>query len=158
MTSPRTLQHTILAGLLAVALALSGCSDDSGDNADTPSADDTTDAGAGTGSTGGANITPPPPAPTPVYINGTVQGVADCQLGPENALTGHKQSVPMEATNRTYTLDVIGGTESPVGFAICLVWAPGGETGNTGTVPADATDVTVYVDGGEGIMYSIMIE
>ncbi len=156
MTTSRTLRQTLLASLLAFALALAGCSDDSDDSGDdTPAADDM----PGDDGMGDAGMTEPEPepAPLPVYINGTVTGAVDCQLGPENAAMGDTQTVSPDMTNRTYTLDVIGGNTSPVGFALCLVWAPGGETGNTGTVPADATGVTVYADGGESVQYSIAI-
>ncbi len=161
MTALQQAHRTWLAVLIALSLALAGCSDDDDASSDEPADTDvdTGDTGTGDMDTGdaGSNDTAIEPAP-PIYINGTVSGAIDCQLGPENAVMGDSKSVDPNAANRTYTLEAVDGNMAPAGFRICLVWAPGGQTGNSGTVPADATGVTVYVDGGESVGYSIKIE
>jgi len=144
-------KNTITIGLLTVALALAGCSDDGSDD---PTTTTTTPAPTGTGGPGGMDEDP---MAAPFYINGTVTGVADCTLAGTEA--GAQQStseqLPPEAANATYTLTVSGDQAGAA--SACLDFGEGFSGSSSGTVPATATEVVVAADGAPaGVSYSIL--
>lgn len=145
--------------LLLFATFLSGCfGDDNGGDGD----DGTPTSGGPrpTGSMTGAPTTGPGPAPTPagpIYINGTVTGVADCSLAPQaGAQMATTETVPAEAWNGTYQLSFL--SDIPV-TALCIAWGDDAfSTSMSGTVPAGATEVTVAADGApQGASFSIVV-
>jgi hypothetical protein len=142
--------NLMLAALVAT-VALAGCAgDDDGDGTTTTT---TTD-----GMNGDGNGTAPL---QPIYINGTAQGLLDCTLyGLVGlALSPESASVPAEAQGRDYVLTFDGGMLDPAGAATaCVVFDSGSVAGNSGTIPDDATQVTVYIDFGADVSYSIEIE
>lgn len=149
-------------------LALAGCSGDDGGGLDDGGSDGT-DGGTGDGDdddgTGddGDDMNETEEF-EPQHLNGTIsQGLFDCSapVADTPADMAATETLPEGAGGRSYTLTTTAtnpAEEGPVNSCVSFDGGATWLTASSGSIPEDATEVRIGVDGGYQVDYSFFIE